>query len=577
MTLGNHDDFVGEAGGQFDALRDDRDDPALAGFDFLHRRNDLVQNFATRGKKDTRAVRADQGDGAVLHLGGRIALRVDIGNFLQLERPFQRDGKQRQAAEEKHIGVTGVPPGNRLDMRGLFQGPPHQVGRALQRPHIIDPVGETQVPHPADVQGEHRPDEQLRGEGLRGRDPDFGTDVLVNAAVRFPGDRGAHDIRHREDFVPLALRFAEGGEGVDRLARLTHHEEERVPKERRIAVTELGGVVALDRDAGKPLDHVLGHHAGMQRRAAGAEREALDPPKLSRRNIQSAEIGRAAILGKTAAHGVFERDRLLEDFLLHEMGVGAHFGVGHRPGHLVDKRRHRLLIEGGDPELLRGEVDDFAVFQVNDRLGAGDNRRDIAGDDVLAVAQAEDERRTFPGGHHFAGEIDAHGHDAVGAFGMEEGLAHGGEAAVLLGGVRFLRVVVGDEVAKDLRVRLGLEGIALGQEKLLHRAVVLDDPVVDEDDLAVAAEMGVGIRIGHPAMGRPPRMAHAEGSVQGRLRHFLLQVGDAADFFDDAEGPVLQDRDAGRIVTAVLEPLESLQDEGRRFLFTHVADDAAHN
>ena len=84
-----------------------------------------------------------------------------------------------------------------------------------------------------------------------------------------------------------------------------------------------------------------------------------------------------------------------------------------------------------------------------------------------------------------------------------------------------------------------------------------------------------------PAQTRPITItrqftAHAEGSVQGRLRHFLLQLCDAADFFDDAEGPVLQDRDAGRIVTAVLEPLESLQDEGRRFLFTHVADDAAH-
>jgi hypothetical protein len=41
---------------------------------------------------------ADERDGAVLHLGGGIALGVDVGDFLQLERAFERDGENRRDA-----------------------------------------------------------------------------------------------------------------------------------------------------------------------------------------------------------------------------------------------------------------------------------------------------------------------------------------------------------------------------------------------------------------------------------------------------------------------------------------------
>ena len=39
-----------------------------------------------------RHVLVDQGDGTVLHLAGRVAFGVDVGNLLQLERAFVGDG-----------------------------------------------------------------------------------------------------------------------------------------------------------------------------------------------------------------------------------------------------------------------------------------------------------------------------------------------------------------------------------------------------------------------------------------------------------------------------------------------------
>ena len=46
----------------------------------------------------------DKRVGAVLHLAGGIAFRVDIGNLFQLERALERDGEMNAAAEVQKIG-----------------------------------------------------------------------------------------------------------------------------------------------------------------------------------------------------------------------------------------------------------------------------------------------------------------------------------------------------------------------------------------------------------------------------------------------------------------------------------------
>ena len=40
----------------------------------------------------------------MLHFAGRIALRVDVGNFLQLESAFECNGEVHAAAQEEEIG-----------------------------------------------------------------------------------------------------------------------------------------------------------------------------------------------------------------------------------------------------------------------------------------------------------------------------------------------------------------------------------------------------------------------------------------------------------------------------------------
>ena len=45
----------------------------------------------------------DEGVGAVLHFAGGVAFGVDVGDFFELERAFERDGVVDAAAEEEEV------------------------------------------------------------------------------------------------------------------------------------------------------------------------------------------------------------------------------------------------------------------------------------------------------------------------------------------------------------------------------------------------------------------------------------------------------------------------------------------
>ena len=76
-----------------------RDDRPSAGLHFHDIRFDLWKQRIIEGKGKSREFRLDQGDGPVLHLPGGIALRVDVGNFLELQSPFQREGEGMSAPQ----------------------------------------------------------------------------------------------------------------------------------------------------------------------------------------------------------------------------------------------------------------------------------------------------------------------------------------------------------------------------------------------------------------------------------------------------------------------------------------------
>ena len=70
-------------------------------------------------------------------------------------------------------------------------------------------------------------------------------------------------------------------------------------------------------------------------------------------------------------------------------------------------------------------------------------------------------------------------------------------------------VVVRDQVRDHLGIGLGGELGALCDQPALERDVVLDDPVDDDVDPVGGVEVGVGVLLGDPAVGRPARVADA--------------------------------------------------------------------
>ena len=67
-----------------------------------------------RGEHDDGQRLVDQGVGPVLHLARRVALGVDVGDFLELERALERDGVMDAAAEVEEVA------GIRINLRQLL-------------------------------------------------------------------------------------------------------------------------------------------------------------------------------------------------------------------------------------------------------------------------------------------------------------------------------------------------------------------------------------------------------------------------------------------------------------------------
>src|SRR5438105_3269255 len=119
--------------------------------------------------------------------------------------------------------------------------------------------------------------------------------------------------------------------------------------------------------------------------------------------------------------------------------------------------------------------------------------------------------------------------------------------------------------------------MAGGDELLAQLAVVLDDAVEDDRELVrVAGGERMRIRFGDTAVGCPARMAEArrrEGAVGAGGRD---QVVEGADRARVPQPRLLEERDAGGVVAAVLEALQPLQQQWHRRPVADISDDSAH-
>src|SRR5262249_39303096 len=101
-----------------------------------------------------------------------------------------------------------------------------------------------------------------------------------------------------------------------------------------------------------------------------------------------------------------------------------------------------------------------------------------------------------------------------------------------------------------------------------------------DDDLAVRAAMGMRVVLGRRSVRRPARMTDPDGGIE-RMPVQLLELGLDPDqtprALSDLHAPlgVLQ-RDSGAVVTAILEPPRSIEQDVRSVLLSDVTHDSTH-
>ena len=96
----------------------------------------------------------------------------------------------------------------------------------------------------------------------------------------------------------------------------------------------------------------------------------------------------------------------------------------------------------------------------------------------------------------------------------------------------------------DFGVGLRLEDVSLCQKLALEIEEVLDHPVVDDDEPALAVPVRMGVLLGRTPVRRPAGVPDSEAPRHGLARENRLEVLQLAGAASDLEGPVAHHGDS---------------------------------
>ena len=205
-----------------------------------------------------------------------------------------------------------------------------------------------------------------------------------------------------------------------------------------------------------------------------------------------------------------------------------------------------------------------------------EERGHIGGDEVFVLAQADYGRRSIAGGDDLV-RFGNRDHDQCKYPGefldrLPDGFLQQGTLTV-----SSLQIVLLNQVGDDFRIGFGGELVAFGDQLFLERKIVFDNAVVHDHDGAGAIAVGMGIFLGGAAMRGPARVSDAVGAVERLEADHFFQV---AQFTFGAANlqafAASGHRDSGRVVPAVLQLSQALNDDGDDLLLAHISHNSAH-
>ena len=323
---------------------------------------------------------------------------MDIRDFLELKRAFEGDREGRSASEIEYVAHSLEPFRQFLDRVVVLQ----HFGRAgrhfadqFGKPRLID--GTDRLASACRRDGEAGEYGQLAGEGLGRGDADFRAGVGREDDIGFARDGALGHIHDRSDVLFLLAAIAQGRQGVRRFARLRDEDRQASLGHRRLAITEFGSDIDLDRHPRDALQPYLGDETGIIGRAAGDDgnprhfRQIEIKVRQADGPLQRMEIGIQCIADHTW---------LLMDLLEHEVAVIAFF---HGPG--IDGRKNDrpiddLVLFVPNSHAFAGELSPVAVLEIDDLVGQGREREGVRAEIHLPVADADGERRSLACADH---------------------------------------------------------------------------------------------------------------------------------------------------------------------------------
>ena len=307
----------------------------------------------------------------------------------------------------------------------------------------------------------------------------------------------------------------------------------------------------------------------MPRSARGHHLDLAEGAKIVFADLHFIEKYFSGIGGKTAQHGVTHRPRLLVNLLEHEMLEAALFREDGIPGDMLHPPAHRVRLKIGEVRATRGEHGNVAVGQKQQVAGVVQNGRDIAGHEVFVFTQADDRRRSLANGYNLIEIARRNNGKGKDSGELAYSLSHG----VFQTGRPVIQVFL-DKVSNHLSVGFSGEAMPFAGQSLLQLEIVLNDAVMHHHHRTVAVLVRMGVLHRRSAMGGPTRVSDAISAVHRILADHLFQIAQFAGGTAYLERACLDHGETGRVVTAVLQPLQSFEQHGHHALVANVADDS---
>jgi hypothetical protein len=249
--------------------------------------------------------------------------------------------------------------------------------------------------------------------------------------------------------------------------------------------------------------------------------------------------------------------------------------LGRRPVDGLGSPADGLAVQGADLRARTGQRGQLAVLEEDDVARMGEERRDVAGAEGLVLAEAEDQRAVGLGHDDLVRRVRSEDGDRVGAVHPDQGSADGVDQTGRPGAQRLVH-----QMGDDLGVGVAGEAHSAGLELAPQRHVVLDDPVVDDGDLAGHVRVRVGLA--RAAVRRPSGVTDSGGPGQRVLLERGLEVDQLSQRAHDLDASAVAgragvERQAGGVVPAIFEPAQAVDQDGSALFRSDVADDTAHD